>query len=418
MIHNDCKKGSVNIFTEDQISLIENIATQADAALAQFPASSAALNMAAALSNTDIYLIPYNLFVKHRENWCNSTFANKMRAKHDAAIEELEKRKSALENMLIIISSSNQAIDQEGLARIYNELEKERDLIEKIYKPWTSCPHASSSIVVYETPLGYYVPETKEVFICLDGIIAKYPSKVESVAMLTIFHELGHALMHNDSHKHYESAFEYWAEEALANKIALQTISVTRNSVPSLFNHAAAFVQGQPQEYALGYKLYEHNLLDWYALKTNKSNLNKRGAKRWLKLVSNKGITSDNIYEVQKAFYVAASVNDMIYLNGYVSPMRYITTEAFDIWLLPQVAENTWKKYRSNMSSMHMGLAYRALMNWEFDILADCSSSQMLGLLLNTLENNTTAQEFNLGTYGNAHSATKKYHEFLVSIGL
>lgn len=420
MIHNDHSNGSVHIFTDDQISLIENVAKQADASFALVPTSSAALNMATALEKTDIYLIPYEKYIEHRRVWCNSAFAQDMRAEHDAAIEELNKRVEALKRMLEIIKQANQAIDKEEIARIQEEIVKEKESIEKIYKPWTSCPHASSSIVVYETPLGYYVPETKEVFICLDGIIAKYPSKVESVAMLTIFHELGHALMHNDSHKHYESAFEYWAEEALANKIALQTISVTRNSVPSLFNHAAAFVQGQPLAYALGYKLYEHNLLDWYALKVNKSNLNKWGAERWLKIVSSKGIIPDNIYDVQKAFYVAVSVNDMMYQHGTVNPIRDITIKAFGTWLEmgTSVSANVQKKYCANLSSAYMGVAYRALMNWEFDILADCYSSKMIDLLLITLKSDTIAKEFNHGTYSNAQSATKKYQEFLISIGL
>lgn len=427
MIHNDHSNGSVHIFTDDQISLIENVAKQADTSFALTPTSFSALNMAAVLAGTDIYLIPYDRFVEHRKNWCNSTFADKMRTEYDAAIEEWKKRKRAFEKMVEIISQANQAVGKEKIARIREEIEKEKELIDKIYKPWTSCPHVSSSIVVYETPLGYYVPRTKEVFICLDGIIAKYPSKVESVALLTLFHELGHAIMHNDDHKHYTSTFEYWAEEALANKIALQTISVTRNFVPSLFNHAAAFVQGQPLAYALGYKLYEHNLLDWYALKNNKSNLNKWGAERWLKIVTSEGITSDNIYDVQKAFYVAVSVNDIIYLDGTVDPMRDITIKAFDCWLKPQDYQHHNDNVK-NIISKYMGLSYRLIMKWQYDVLADCLSSKEVYDLYTSLSSqeskrrgmpiDSDAIDFNHASFSGITSLIGKYRKFLEVHGL
>lgn len=50
---------------------------------------------------------------------------------------------------------------------------------------------------------------------------AKYKDKTSYIAAQVILHELGHALMHNSQHKTYASLFEYWVEEALANKIAL-----------------------------------------------------------------------------------------------------------------------------------------------------------------------------------------------------
>lgn len=418
MIHNDHSKGSVNIFTDDQISLIENIAKHTDTSYEITPSSSKSLQMSTALEKTDIYLIPYEKYIEHRQVWCNSAFAQKMRAQHDAAINELEKRELALDKMLVIISQANQAIDKEEIDRIKEELKKEKELIEKTYKPWTSCPHVTSTTIAYETPLGYFNPKTREIFVCLDGIISKYPSKVEAVALLTLFHELGHTIMHNEDHKFYESAFEYWAEEALANKIALQTISVTRNFIPLLFSHALAFVLRQPNEYALGYKLYEHNLLDWYALKVNKSNLNKCGAERWLKIVTSEGITSDNINEVQKAFYATTSVNDTIYLDGYVSPMRDITIRAFKVFISSLESKTTQPKYCANISSTYMGLAYRAITNWKYEVLADCCSSQELNILTNAFASDAAAMEFKLGTYGYALSITNKYRDFLISIGV
>ena len=180
--------------------------------------------------------------------------------------------------------SSDYDPNSEEDAKIYQE----RCILDIMYGPWISCEVLDrTGTYTYMTPLGYYLPGKKEIHLCLDRIAREYPNHVDEVAAFTLIHELGHAIMDNVGYVDDCSLFGYWAEESLANKIALQYLSVVAEELNSayLFKYARCFVWHQPDAYKLGMYLFQYNLSDWFALKNNKPRINKDNGKAWVRFI-------------------------------------------------------------------------------------------------------------------------------------
>ena len=418
MIHNDRYRGSINVFTDQQLELFEKIVKVGDEKLRLVPPASKGCNLSRALQYTDIYLVPEQEFIGYWKDWCDSPFAKEMLEEYHDAINKLNsngKRKAQRKNPQVerineelddlyrkIIEKdceshnmkralrkseherncdadlrgnedaleetrkhndtlaegeeSHRREDAQGkeVSRIHSDLEslirkalrKERELrdlerelrpwdteqpieegvmriseepvfederekenessdydpyfderakhyerriLDTMYGPWLACASLDETgTYTYSTPLGYYVPDTKEIYICLDKILSIYgqENEVDGAAAFTLIHELGHAIMHNDERLHYETLFDYWAEESLAEKIAMQYLSVAEEELHYLpLRYAFRLFRHYGDAYALGKYLFYHNLSDWFALKNNKPYINKKNGIVWVRFM-------------------------------------------------------------------------------------------------------------------------------------
>lgn len=275
-INNDKDKGSKNIFTYVQLGLLNTIVT----CVHDFFSVDTLRDVP--IYDVPINLIPYEeIVVWMTKNRCNSAFAKKMRKQHEKEMQSIP---------------DNCPKD---------EREKREKKLRKKYGSWLCkyYPCTSGCNGVWSTPLGYFDPEKFEIYICLDRIIDTYPKEqVGAIAAKVTLHELGHAMMHNPQHLNYETLFEYWAEEALANKIALKYLSAASKlrKKPELFASAKEMVEHQDAPYRFGLYAYEHNALDWKTLKENKPNIDEKKGDLWV----NAACEDNPVFlDIQKLFY-------------------------------------------------------------------------------------------------------------------
>lgn len=283
-IHNDRSRGSINVFTNNQLSLFDDIITKADGLFSLSPAESEPYNDGGVFNQVPIYLIPFQKFEERKSRRCSS-FAKKMRERYE------EERRHIQENYP------------------ENEIERRLSILYNKYAPWlcSTYPVCTGCKQIWTTPLGYFDPVRKEICICLDEIIAYYktPDIIDAISATVILHELGHFIMSNPKHPDYETPFDYWAEESLANKIALEYMSAASVLMgkPNMFKIAKSMVQHQSDAYALGLYLFEHGASDWHALKVNKTRILDTFADSWVEAVCDPN--SRDFVTIQKFYYSA-----------------------------------------------------------------------------------------------------------------
>lgn len=279
-IHNDHSRGSKNIFSDEQLGLFEKIIKEIDE-FYKHDSLDCDFCISGMEPKVPIFLVPYEKYMKWMVHWCNSPFVQKMREKYKAELKELKKKE-------------------------YNQEEYNKRLqkLKKKYAPWI-CSHypcKGGCVREWHTPLGWFDPEKYEICICLDRIIETYPDKVDTIAAKVLLHELGHALMYNPNHLSYETAFEYWAEESLANKIALKYLFAASKflSMPDLFTHAKDMVAHQDDAYKFGLYAFEKNALDWRTLRDNKTIINEYKGNLWVDAACKE---TPMFLDIQKLFY-------------------------------------------------------------------------------------------------------------------
>lgn len=292
-IHNDHSRGSKNIFTDEQLGLFEKIIKEVDE-FYKHDSLDCDICISGMEPKVPIFLVPYTTYLKRMKNWCNSPFAQKMRQKYEAELEELTKKE-------------------------YNQEEYNKRLqkLKKKYAPWI-CSHypcKGGCARKWQTPLGWFDPVEYEICICLDRIIETYPDKVDTIAAKVLLHELGHALMYNPNHLFYETAFEYWAEESLANKIALKYLFAASKILkkPELFTDAKNMVANQDEAYKFGLYVFEKNALDWRTLRDYKTNINECKGNLWVDAACE---DTSIFLDIQKLFYDAFTAKSIVLKDG------------------------------------------------------------------------------------------------------
>lgn len=368
-IHNDNSKGSVNTFTTEQLKELDEITSKADALLKAIPTESDIFEI---FRCCPIYLIPYETCIVEGRNRCNSDFAKKMRELYNKEIEECS---------------------QEDI-----------EMIKAKYSPWicnnpTSC---SSCKIALSTPLGYY--QNSEIFICLDKIKEVYPSEVIAIAAKVIFHEIGHHVMYNTGYPSYETSFDYWVEESLANKFALKYMkaaSVMMNN-HDLYEAAERMVRNQKEPYKLGVYLFEHNALDCLIFQQNKTNINQTIGERWVESVCLP--SKRNIVDVNRLFY-----------RSFENKITMPSSSPFDAWVLKAVKSSSWaKRYAAVINSPHMGVVFKEIMGWRYNTLAECTSIHEVEELRDKLlEKGSVTKLFNKASGDVAAAAVGKYIDYI-----
>ena len=284
-----------NPFKRKQLSLFNDILEKGDAYFNVCPSESKKYSLKEKLDNILVRLIPYETYLVAMKERCESDFSKKMREMYQKEIERIPQD--------------------------CNPEERERRVkrIREKYGPWLpekcpgSCEGCDGHIAVKGTTLGYFVPKTDEegemICICLDRIIEEYPDKVDSIAAKVLLHELGHAIMYNESHPEYETCFEYWAEESLANKIALNYLAVASKVLkrPALYDDAEDMVKNQDSPYKFGLYLHEHNASDWASLRDNKTKINCEIADQWVNSACDQllGYKKEAFLDLQRLFFSA-----------------------------------------------------------------------------------------------------------------
>lgn len=284
-------EGSKNVFTTDPKGLFSKIISNADEFFELCPPESEKYNIEEIARDVArdvlIVLVPEKTFVDIRSERC-CAFAQKMREEYDKEMKKIE-----------------QWPPEEREHRIM--------ILQRKYGAWRSCsPDVCKDCkLIWKTPLGCYVPDEGygKIYICLDRIIAEYPpEKVDAIAATVILHEFGHAIMHNPKYPAYETVFDYWVEESLANKIALKYLAVASKLLgkpkPNFFDIAKNMVANQSDAYKLGLYLFDHNASDWHALKINKPNINQKIGDLWVDAVCEDDAKKD-FTKIQSLFYSA-----------------------------------------------------------------------------------------------------------------
>lgn len=284
-IHNDHLRGSNNIFTDEQLGLFHNIVKEVDD-FYKHDSLDCDFCISGMEPKVPIFLVPYKEYLERMKKRCNSPFVQKMRQKYEAELAELKKKEYNQEEC-------------------YKRLQK----LEKKYSPWIEV----DCVRKWQTPLGWFDPVKYEICICLDRIIETYPDKVDTIAAKVLLHELGHALMYNPNHRSYETMFEYWAEEALANKIALKYLFAASKILkkPELYTDGKSMVAHQEDAYKFGLYAFENNALDWRILRDYKTNINECKGDLWVDAACE---DTPVLFDIQKLFYdafIAKSITTM-----------------------------------------------------------------------------------------------------------
>lgn len=374
------KAESKHEFTPAQIKLFSDIITKADEFFELCPPESEKYNISRIAEEIPIILVPYQTFVEQKNKRC-SAFTQMMQKKYN---EELEK------------------IPQE-LSK--EEIERRKEILRKKYGPWLACSFKCQDCKrVWSTPLGYYVPDDGygEIYICLDKIIELYRNTVDAIAAKVILHEFGHALMHNAAYPSYQTAFDYWVEESLANKIALKYLAVASKllSKPELFEIAKDMVEHQLDAYKLGLCLFEHNASDWHTLQVNKTNINQNIGDQWVNAVCE---NPEDYTKIQKLFYSAL-------LKPTISASTS-TRAAFEAWV-----PNTYaKEYAAVIYSVYYGMIFKEIMGWSYDTVADCTNISEIEQLRDYIldKSHVSERDLNMGSNNCISAALKKYSEYL-----
>lgn len=397
-IHNNKSLGNREVFSDAQLALFSDILRTAEEIFHVSLPESQQYNLKKKLEEIPVYLIPYEIYVVEMENSCKSAFASKMSELYGKELERIPDNCSPEEREKI-------------LARLRIK-----------YGPWLiSCNGiCNGCLFVEETPLGYFVPDEDggKIYICLDKIIEKYPDKVDSIASKVLLHELGHAIMFNKEHMCYETCFEYWAEESLANKIALKYLAIASAMLKrqDLYNDAYAMVSRQKSAYRFGLYLHEHNASDWASLRDAKPHLYKTIADLWVNAACDLLLNPRSIStaELQRLFYRALEKTIMT-----------VSTTSFESWLATSSSgvkkQNTVMNYCAFVTSPYVGLIFKEMVGWSYDTIADCRSSceiQSLADRIGKKGSSTVEKEFNLATFGCALSSLNKYLQYLLSLGL
>lgn len=294
-IHNTNLFGNEHRFSADQLTLIDYILARGDEAFHVCSPESEEYSLGKKLHDEiPVYLIPYETYLNEMKNRCESDFSKKMREMYQKEIERIPKE--------------------------CNPEERERRVarIKVKYSPWLpgKCSGTCKGCVgVAGTPLGFFVPNANDgeiwgIFICYDRIKEIYPAKkVDSITAKVLLHELGHAIMYNESHPEYETCFEYWAEESLANKIALNYLAVASKVLKrtALYDDAEDMVKNQESPYRFGLYLHKHNASDWASLRDNKTNINCEIADQWVNSACDQllGYKKEAFLDLQRLFFSA-----------------------------------------------------------------------------------------------------------------
>ena len=396
-IHNNKRLRNKCVFSSDQLDLIDDILARGDEAFHVCPPESEEYSLGKKLhEEIPVYLIPYEEYLVEMEKRCTSLFAVKMRELYQKEIER---------------------IPQEC-----NPEERERRLnrIRMKYGPWLPGKCSGSCkdcVAVLGTPLGYFKPDEDggKIYICLDRIVEEYPKEVDSIATKVLLHELGHAIMFNSGHMEYGTPFEYWAEESLANKIALNYLAVASKDLgrPDLYSPAEAMVSRQKEPYRFGLYLHGHNASDWASLRDGKTNISGVFADRWVDAVCDwfLGYRTVGFAELQRLFFRALDGSAM------TAATSGFATWIFSLGHLPDTA----KKFLAFVTSPYIGLVFKEMVGWGYDTVADCKSSTEIQMLIDRIGKMGTVQidrEFNPATFGGATNSLGKYREYLLSLGL
>lgn len=389
------------VFTEQQITLFNRIVAAADDVFAIYAPESEIYNKDGRFISIPINLVPETTFLAEIGTRCKTSFAGKMRRSYD--------------NERARIPQNIKPEERERLER----------RIKAKYGPWL-CPAWGSCTgectAALSTPLGYYVPDDAggKIYICYDKIVDSYPAEeVVAIVAKVILHELGHAIMFNPDHRQYETAFEYWAEESLANKIALRYLAMASISLkkPELYEYAKAMVSKQDNPYKLGLYLDEHNALDFASLRDNKNNINEVLADRWVDEAAEQitGQRDVPFHEFQCLFFRA--------LDKTVLTVPAAT--GFEAWLYTPSSgiKCKQKNYLAFVTSPYMGTVIKEMIGWSYNTVSECQSSVEVETLIDRLEakrKSTLAvdRNFNLATFGGALSSLNKYKEYLLASGL
>lgn len=120
--------------------------------------------------------------------------------------------------------------------------------------------------------------------------------------------------MYNPNHLSYETAFEYWTEEALANKISLKYLFAASKILkkPELFTNAKDMVAHQEDAYKFGLYIFENNALDWRTLRDNKTIVNECRGDLWVDAACK---DTPVFLDIQKKFYVTFKDIEELYCN-------------------------------------------------------------------------------------------------------
>ena len=394
--HNTTRLGNKCTFYEEQLDLIDDILAKGDEAFHVCPPESEEYSLGKKLhEKIPVYLIPYEEYLVEMKSRCESDFAVKMRQLYKKEIERIP-----------------QECNRE-------ERERREARIKVKYSPWLpgTCPGSCKDCVaVLGTPLGYFKPDANDgekwgIFICYDRIKKIYPAeKVDSITVKVLLHELGHAIMYNESHPKYETCFEYWAEESLANKIALNYLAVASKDLgrPDLYSPAEAMVSCQKEPYRFGLYLHGHNASDWASLRDGKTNISGVFADRWVDAVCDwcLGYRTVGFAELQRLFFRA--------LDG--SAMTAAAASGFDSWLISLgKSSSTVKRYQAFVTSPYIGLVFKEMVGWGYDTVADCKSSTEIQMLIDSIA--MTDSGFSYASFG-ATSSLGSYREYLLSLGL
>lgn len=399
-IHNSRDLKNKYVFSDDQLSLFDNILCKGDDHFHLCPPESEEYSLGKKLhEEIPVYLVPYEEYLVEMEKRCKSPFAVKMRELYQKEIER---------------------IPQEC-----NPEERERRLkrIRMKYGPWLPGKCSGSCkdcVAVLGTPPGYFVPDEDggKIYICLDRIIDEYPAeKVDSIAAKVLLHELGHAIMFNPKHWKYETCFEHWAEESLANKIALNYLSIASKVLarPDLYDFAEEMVSKQMSPYRFGLYLHEHNASDWASLRDNKTNINETFADRWVDSACDQILSYRTVgfAELQRLFFRALDGTSMA-----------ASTSGFEKWVCSAASGvnlDVAKKYLAFVTSPYIGLVFKEMTGWCYDTIADCKSSAEIQELMVKFRREGSVQiekDFNLATFGAALSSLRKYCQYLLSLHL
>ena len=288
-IHNEGKKD----IPPKLIKLFKKILEKGDDFFKACPPESEAYSLKNKFDDIPVYLIPYEEYLNEMKNRCESDFAVKMRELYQKEIERIPQECNP------------------------EEQERRAARIKVKYSPWLpekcpgSCKGCEGHMAVKGTPLGYFVPDNEggKIYICYDRIVEEYPKEVDSIAAKVLLHELGHAIMFNPSHLKYETCFEYWAEESLANKIALNYLAVASKVLkrPALYDDAEDMVKNQESPYRFGLYLHGHNASDWASLRDNKTNINCEIADQWVNSACDQllGYKKEAFLDLQRLFFSA-----------------------------------------------------------------------------------------------------------------
>lgn len=401
-IHNTHHFENEHVFTDDQLSLIEDILSKGDEYFHACPQESEEYSLKKKLyEEIPVYLIPYETYLVEIKKRCMSPFAIKMRGLYQNEIDRIPQN--------------------------CNPEERERIMrrINTKYGPWLLPSGCSGSCkgctAIAGTPLGYFVPDEDggKIYICLDRIIEEYPKKKwDSIAAKVLLHELGHAIMFNLEHWEYETCFEYWAEESLANKIALNYLAVASNALgrPDLIDHATEMVKKQKAPYRFGLYLHEHNASDWASLRDSKNNINEVFADQWVDSACDllNYPSAVKFAELQRLFFRALDGNVMA-----------ASTSGFETWVYSPAAGHLSthyaKKYLASVTSPYIGLVFKEMVGWGYDTIADCKSSWEIQKLIDRIGKNGSEQidrDFNTATSGVVHRSLILYQQYLLSLGL